>query len=167
MYEARKICNFLIARRHAHTFELTNLRLNKLLYFIHGWALTSRPDGLIRNHFLAWKLGPVIRPVFDTFKVYGDGHIQEPATFLDYTSGKNEVVAFDDIAAADAEVIMRVFQSYDRFTTSRLVAISHEPGGPWETVNSAWANDNRLSPRIPNDLIRKHFMKEAGGLIRH
>jgi uncharacterized phage-associated protein len=167
MYEARKICNFLIAHAHAHSLELTNLRINKLLYFIHGWGLTSRPDGLVRNHFLAWKLGPVVRPVFDTFKVYGEGKITEPARYLDYVSGQNMPVAYDDIAPADAEIVLRVFASYDRFTTGQLVDLSHEPGGPWDIVYSAWAKDNRLNLRIPNDLIRAHFLQEAGGQIRH
>jgi uncharacterized phage-associated protein len=30
MYEARKVCNFLLARYDAQRFALTNLRLNKL-----------------------------------------------------------------------------------------------------------------------------------------
>lgn len=167
MYEARKICNFLIARSGTHSFDLTNLRLNKLLYFIHGWGLTSRRDGLIRNHFLAWKLGPVIRPVFDSFKIYSEDKITEPANYLDYVSGENKPVAYDDIAPADAEIILRVFASYDRYTTSQLVDRSHEPGGPWDIVYSAWAKDNRLNLRIPNELIRSHFLKQAGGQIRH
>src|SRR5262245_42077532 len=99
MYEARKVCNLLIARRpYAH--ELTNLRLNKLLYFIHGWSLTSRRDGLIRNHFLAWDHGPVIRPVYDTFKVYGSAEITAPARFFDYVAGENRPVSYDDIPPA-------------------------------------------------------------------
>jgi len=166
MYEARKICNFLIARTDAQ-FELTNLRLNKHLYFIQGWSLTSRPGGLIRNHFLAWKLGPVIRPVFDTFKVYGESKITEPARYLDYLSGQTRPVSYDDIKAEDAEIIARVFESYDRFTTSQLVEMSHELGGPWDVVYQAWSKDNRLNLRIPNELIRKHFLKEAGGQVRH
>lgn len=166
MYEARKICNFLLARTDAR-FDLTNLRLNKLLYFIHGWSLTSRQEGLIRNHFLAWKLGPVIRPVFDTFKVYGESRITEPARYLDYLSGQDQPIAYDDIKAEDAEIISRVFSSYDRFSTGQLVEKSHEPGGPWDTVYRAWSKDNRLNLRIPNELIRKHFLTEAGGQIRH
>jgi uncharacterized phage-associated protein len=167
MYEARKICNFLIARGDTHSYDLTNLRINKLLYFIHGWALTSRREGLVRNHFLAWKLGPVIRPVFDAFKVHGEGKITDPARYLDYLSGQNRPVAYDDIVPADAEIILRVFASYDRFTTSQLVDMSHEPGGPWDVVYSAWTRDNRVNLRIPNDLIRAHFLKEAGGQRRH
>jgi uncharacterized phage-associated protein len=167
MYEARKICNFLIARSHAHSFELTNLRLNKLLYLIHGWGLTSRRDGLIRNHFLAWMHGPVVRPVYDTFKAYGEKKITEPATYLDYLSGENRPVAYDDISAADTEIIERVFASYDRYTTGQLVDLTHVKGGPWEVIYSAWAKDNKLNLRIPNDLIRAHFLRQAGGQIRH
>jgi uncharacterized phage-associated protein len=167
MYEARKICNFLIARSETHKFELTNLRLNKLLYFIHGWGLTSRREGLIRNHFLAWKLGPVIRPVYDTFKAYDDSKITAPATYLDYLSGENRPVAYDDIAPADARTIEQVFAAYDRYTTPQLVAISHEKGGPWDVIFTAWSKDSRVNLRIPNDLIRRHFLKEAGGEVRH
>jgi uncharacterized phage-associated protein len=167
MYEARKICNFLIARRDTHKFPLTNLRLNKLLYFIHGWGLTSRADGLVRNHFLAWTHGPVVRPVYDAFKPFGDDPITEPAKYLDYITGQNRAVAYDDIAPDDATVIDRVFRSYDRFTTGQLVTMSHMVGGPWHTVYSAWAKDNRLNLRIPNGIIRAHFLQEAGGKIRH
>jgi uncharacterized phage-associated protein len=167
MYEARKICNFLLMSYDAATYGLTNLRLNKLLYFIHGWGLTTRPDGLVRNHFEAWKLGPVIKPVFDTFKVFGEHHIQGLAEYLDYASGQKKPVSFDEITPADVETITSVFESYARYTTGELVALSHEAGGPWHVVYTAWANDNRLSPRIPNELIRAHFSGESSKIRYH
>jgi uncharacterized phage-associated protein len=167
MYEARKICNFIIARYGARSFDLTNFRLNKLLFFIHGWSLTSRPHGLVRNHFEAWKLGPVVRPVYNAFKIYGDNQITGEATHLDYASGKNKTITYDDISEADADIIARVFESYGRLPTSELFKQSHEPGGPWHIVYTAWSKDNRLSPRIPNDLIRTHFLEKAGGKVRH
>jgi uncharacterized phage-associated protein len=167
MYEARKICNFLIARADTHQFPLTNLRLNKLLYFIHGWGLTSRPDGLARNHFTAWMHGPVVQPVYDAFKPFGENPITELAKYLDYITGQSRVVAYDDISPHDAAVIESVFRSYDRFTTGQLVTMSHTVGGPWHTVYSAWAKDNRANLRIPNEVIRAHFLQEAGGKVRH
>src|ERR1700674_1308688 len=101
MYEARKVCNLLILRPQRHSFELTNLRLNKLLYFIHGWSLTNRAEGMVRNHFLAWDHGPVVRPVYDAFKGFGDSEITEPARYLDYGSGQNRVIPHDDISTTD------------------------------------------------------------------
>lgn len=167
MHEARKICNLLIARRKHHPFELSNLRLNKLLYFIHGWALTSRQDGLIRNHFMAWQHGPVIRPVYDSFKAFGASEICEFATYLDLTSGTEKPVAFEDLPDNDIELVVRIVTAYDKFTTAELVNLSHARGGPWDSVYSAWSRDNRLSLRIPTDLIRDHFLREAGGSVRH
>lgn len=167
MYEARKICNLLIARYGARSSDLTNLRLNKLLFFIHGWGLTSRPEGLVRNHFLAWQHGPVIRPVYDAFKQYGESPIRGLAEYLDYATGANKIIGYDDITPADADTVTRVFESYDRYSTGELYDLAHQPGGPWDIVYRACQADKRMSPRIPNDLIRAHFLEKAGGKVRH
>lgn len=166
MYEARKLCNFLLANFDAVEFDLTNLRINKLLFFIHAEALRVRPQGLIRNHFEAWQFGPVLKPVFDTFKIYKDGPIQAPALYLDYASGKKVPVPYDDISAADREIILREFRNYSRFTTGQLVDLSHEPGGPWDTVFRQHLADATQSPRIPNELIRQHFAGDKS-ITRH
>ncbi|MGM5049539.1 Panacea domain-containing protein [Tardiphaga sp. 604_B6_N1_1] len=167
MYEARKICNYLLAHYDAREFNLTNLRLNKLIFFIHAAGLAERPDGLVRNHFEAWQFGPVIRPVFDAFKSYGDRWISAPARYLDYSTGQERPIPFDDIAPADAEIIDRVFKQYSHFTTGQLVALSHEPGGPWDVIFKAQLADKSASPRIPNELIRRHLVGELKSASRH
>jgi uncharacterized phage-associated protein len=166
MYEARKICNYLLANFDAVEFDLTNLRINKLLFFIHAESLRVRPAGLIRNHFEAWKLGPVVRPVFDTFKIYKENPIEAPALYLDYASGRRVPVPYDDILPADLDIIVREFKNYSRFTTGQLVSLSHERGGPWDTVYQLHLADATESPRIPNELIRKHFGVDKPG-VRH
>ncbi len=167
MYEARKVSNFVLSRYDAQRFDLTNLRLNKLLFFIHAAALAAGKDGLIRNHFEAWQFGPVIRPVFDAFKKHGDRWITEPAQFLDYASGTHKPIPFDDIAESDANLIDNVFAEYSRFSTGQLVALSHEAGGPWDLVYRAHLADNSVSPRIPNELIRRHFAGQIKSSSRH
>ncbi|MBV5270972.1 MAG: DUF4065 domain-containing protein [Afipia sp.] len=166
MYEARKICNLLLANFDAVEFDLTNLRLNKLLFFIHAESLRTRPEGLIRNHFEAWQFGPVIRPVFDTFKVYKESPVTAPALFLDYASGNQIPVPHEDIRPEDVDLIFREFKNYSRFTTGQLVSLSHETGGPWDVVYRAHLADATLSPRIPNKLIKSHFAGEKAPL-RH
>jgi uncharacterized phage-associated protein len=167
MYEARKICNFLLANFDALEFGLTNLRINKLLFFIHAESLKHRPEGLVRNHFEAWQFGPVIRPVFDAFKGYKESPITAPALYLDYATGKTVPVPFDDIQPADIEIIKREFQNYSRFSTGQLVSLSHEVGGPWDTIYRAHLADATLSPRIPNKLIRSYFAGEEKSTVRH
>lgn len=167
MYEARKICNFLLANFDAVEFDLTNLRMNKLLFFIHAESLRQRPEGLIRNHFEAWQFGPVIRPVFDAFKIYNDSPVTALAQYLDYASGKRIPVPYDDIRDEDLKIIVREFRNYSRFSTGQLVSLSHEPGGPWDVVYRAHLADATLSPRISNRLIRSHFAGEEKSTVRH
>lgn len=167
MYEARKICNFLITRANPEALRLTNLRLNKLLFFIQGHALVSRSSGLVRNHFEAWQYGPVVRTVYDAFKSFGERTITEPARYLDYATGREATIPFDDIKSDDAEFIRRICESYAQFSTARLVAVSHHAGGAWETVFSACEKDKRLSPRISDELIRREFSNEIVGKILH
>jgi uncharacterized phage-associated protein len=167
MYEARKICNYLLANFDAVEFDLTNLRINKLLFFIHAESLRQRPEGLIRNHFEAWQFGPVIRPVFDTFKIYNDGPITALAQYLDYALGKRIPVPYDDIREEDLKIIVREFRNYSRFSTGQLVSLSHEPGGPWDVVYRANLADATQSPRISNRLIRSHFAGEEKSTVRH
>jgi uncharacterized phage-associated protein len=167
MYEARKICNFLLANFDAVEFDLTNLRINKLLFFIQAGALRQWPDGLIRNHFEAWQFGPVIRPVFDAFKMHRESPITGPAQYLDYASGERIPVPYDDIREEHLKVIVREFKNYSRFTTGQLVSLSHETNGPWDVVYRAHLADPTLSPRIPNKLIRSYFAGEEKSTVRH
>jgi uncharacterized phage-associated protein len=167
MYEARKICNYLLAHYDAKQFNLSNLRLNKLIFFIHAISLATLRDGLVRNHFEAWQYGPVIRPVFDAFKIHGDQWISEPAQYLDYATGDLKPIPYDDILSAHADKIEKVFEEYSRFSTGQLVALSHEPGGPWDVVYRAHLADKTASPRIPNELIRRHFAGNVKTSLRH
>jgi uncharacterized phage-associated protein len=122
---------------------------------------------LIRNHFEAWQFGPVIRPVFDAFKVHKEGPISAPAEYLDYASGLRIPVPFDDIPEEHRKIICEEFLRYTRFTTSQLVSLSHESNGPWDIVYRAHLADPTLSPRIPNNLIRRHFAGEEISTVRH
>jgi uncharacterized phage-associated protein len=167
MYEARKITNFVLATFDAREFELSNLRINKLLFFMHGWTLVEDANGLIRNHFEAWKLGPVVRSVYDAFKQYGDGPILAPASYIDYATGQSKPISFADVELRHREIIRKAFEAYARYPTSRLIELSHEPGSPWSMVFQAASVDQLHNARIPNDLIRQHFLLKWGGGRRH
>ena len=161
MYEARKICNLLLAEFSETTAGLTNLRLNKLLYFVHAEALRSSPHGIIRNHFEAWQYGPVIKTVFDAFKKYGETRVTEPAYYTDYSTGRIVPIPFDDVSDADKEFILFEARRYDRFSTGQLVALSHEAGGAWDIVYKEVLKNPAGSSRISNELIRASYYRPA------
>lgn len=59
MYDAHEIASYVINWCHAHNILITNLKLQKLLYFIQGENCRIRHTRLISDDFYAWQLGPL------------------------------------------------------------------------------------------------------------
>jgi uncharacterized phage-associated protein len=162
MHEARKVANLILSELDACEQEITNLKLNKVLFFVQGWGLVRVGRPLIRNHFEAWTFGPVVRSVYEAFKQFVDRPITSYAEHLNYATGAREIVRFNDIATDEKAFIMSVARSYARFTSAELVRLTHEAGSPWELTFKAEDKAARLAHRIPNELIRAHFFAKGG-----
>ena len=52
---------------------MTNLRLQKLLYFAQGWHLARFGRPLFDASIEAWPYGPVVPEVYRAYKEYGAG----------------------------------------------------------------------------------------------
>lgn len=163
-YEAKKVSNFVLSEADRFQRGITNLRLNKLLYLAHGWSLTRTEGGLIRNHFEAWKLGPVVKTVFEQARAFGDRPISRPFVHLNYATGRSEPVGFDDIDSEHRDLIIRIVSYYDDWSTHQLVDLTHELGGPWDAVIR---HDASASNRIPHELIKAHFRAKLGDSARN
>lgn len=163
MYDGRKIANFILSEFDPKQFELSNLKLNKVLYLVHGFYLARASCALIKNHFEAWKHGPVISVIFHEFKKFQDGPITKPAEYLNYATGVKEVVSFADVPNDAREFIRGVAGHYVQYSAWQLREMTHEPGGPWHLVTSGH-EPQRIRDRIPNELIRAYFAKQFGGV---
>jgi uncharacterized phage-associated protein len=134
MYDARDIANFMLNSAERRGLEVTNLGLQKLLYFAHGWFYAIYEQPLIRNKFEAWQYGPVQRVLYDQFKVFHDRPIKGMrAAFLDPMTGQ-KVIRQPSIDPEHAHLIESILDKYSRYTASQLVDESHAEDGPWEFV---------------------------------
>ena len=70
------VANWFLDRADKDGKPLDPMKLQKLIYFAHGWhlALTSKP--LINEHPEAWAYGPVIPSIYHRFKKYGRDAVQ-------------------------------------------------------------------------------------------
>ncbi len=142
-YSPEAVANCFFARARALNQRLTNLRLQKLIYFAHGFYLATTSTSLISEEFEAWQYGPVLRSLYTKLRGYKDKPI-------DITS----LQSFDEIPAESVaehaiELVLRKFASTQ---TMRLVDISHAQGSPWEEAR------NRKATYISNDSIRRYFL---------
>ena len=159
MYDVRDIANFTLDIADERKIKITNLALQKLLYFVHGWFYSMYNQPLIKNKFEAWRYGPVQRVIYDQFKVFKGAAIEGVrATYLNPLTG-NPIFRPPVVNPEHAEIIRGVLQKYERYTTGELVDESHVEDGPWEYV---WKQAEEVvypGMKIPDTLILEHFRR--------
>lgn len=123
--------------------NMTNLRVNKLLFFAQGWSLARRNGKpLFNDDFFAWDLGPVIPDVYHRFKVAGRNKIQD-------VDNENYDENFSE---EEAQLLIDVLRAYSRYSTSGLVDMTHRSGTPWSKVYEA-----HVKNVIPKKDIQAYF----------
>lgn len=167
MYDVRDVANFILDRSDARNIPITNLSLQKLIYFIHGWFYSIYDKPLVKNKFEAWQYGPVQRVLYDQFKVFKDRPIVNTrATYIEPETGQS-VYREPVITEGHANVIEQVLDKYAGYTAGELVDESHAEDGPWEYV---WKQAEEVvypGMRIPDSLIQDHFKRMKPILTFH
>lgn len=122
--------------------EMTNARINKLLYFAQGWYLVKTGKPLFDEKIEAWEYGPVVSSIYQAFKVCGRNIITD-------TLGDFDIENIDDDMV---EFLTDVFTNYSNYSTSALINLTHKDGSPWDKVYIQ--DKNKI---IPIKLIKDYF----------
>lgn len=144
MLSAMRVAEFLIAiSKIVNGEKMTNMRLNKLLYFCQALHLKRYNTPLFMDDFEAWDYGPVIPNIYREFKRYGGQEIEE--------GGNLEVGASD----AERQTIIDAMRKYNKYTTNTLVDMTHQPGLPWDLAN------RKKEKVISKNDIKEYFNDEV------
>ncbi len=138
-YDAKAIANFFIELANAEAKPLTPMKLQKLVYYAHGWhfGLTGRP--LLDEAVQAWSYGPVIMSLYKAFTESGAGPITQPALNYKLLPGTLQMQvhrpSIEDFPTEDKEFVKRllkqVWKIYGDFTAYQLSNMTHAAGTPW------------------------------------
>ncbi len=114
---------------------ISNLKLQKLLYYAQGvtLALTGKP--LFSDPIEAWQHGPVVPSVYRLYKVAGSGPVK-----LD------EDVEFEEFDENTRDILNDVYQVYGQFSAWKLRNMTHD--------EPPWANTS------PGEVITHHQLSE-------
>lgn len=155
-YDPRAVANAVLDTAADFDFEISNLSLQKLLYFAHGLYLINTGKPLVGGFFEAWTNGPVHPVIYRAFKDCGAQPIRTRASATNLVTGEVSMPPKIDDAVA-LNHVRRIVASYGGLSANRFVTISHAPGGPWaETVNKA-RKSLALGMRITDDATRQYF----------
>lgn len=159
-YDGRAIANFVLDFCAEKNRSITNLALQKIIYFCHVWTLMEFNRPLVKQGFEAWPLGPVLQHVYREFKEFDKHPIDKRAIRLDRFTGQAVVAEYnfdDDLRS----LLCRVVDFYSQLRAGDLVELSHVVGGPWDQV---WNHSATINPGmiIKDDLIASFYSKSAG-----
>jgi uncharacterized phage-associated protein len=156
-YDGRAVANYVLDVCAERGTPLTNLSLQKIVFFCHAWCLGRLKKPLIRHEFEAWEYGPVLPYLYRDFSGFGAEPITSRAVGINPSTGSKEIVRAN-FEADITPLLDEVVAFYGRRTSSELVRLSHVPGGPWFNV---WNHGADLNPgmRIKNVDIESFYSK--------
>lgn len=155
-FDARAVANLMLDVADDVGRQLSNLALQKLMYFAHGLFLVSQKKPLVSGYFEAWQYGPVHPTVYSAFKDASNRPINFRATELNIVTGESFQVPVpnsDEVRLC----IQSVLKSYGTLTPGRLVEISHAKDAPWDYIVQKGTSSLAFGLRIPDNVILDRF----------
>ena len=127
MISALHVGNTILKRGQAEDIEITPMKLQKLLYIVYKEYYKRTNEALFAERFEAWKYGPVITSVYDTFYAYGENAIQEMGVSPD----GSVCVVKQNNANVFTYVLDDMWNKYKRYSGIQLSAMTQQHGGAW------------------------------------
>jgi len=147
--------SFLARAREGGVKDVDHLKIQKLVYCLHGWTLATRNEPAVGEFFEAWPYGPVLSSLYHAFKKHGRKPIKTYAADVDPASGEVKAFRVGDEDNEFHEVFDEVWKKYKGLTGLQLSQLTHADGTPW------WHARQRGDDYLDNADIRKHFVDLA------
>lgn len=159
LYDACDVARYVINYSNEKGYECSNLKLQKLMYFIQAYFLISKGAPLFPDEIQAWDFGPVVPNVYHEFKRFGSGDIPFVARYFEMPDGTLSTLhecQYDPklIDKKTRRLINDVVDNFKDYTSTALVTLTHAQA-PWK--------DNFVPKRlnvIPIEDIKSYFMNE-------
>ncbi len=146
--------NYFIEQSKIDKIPLTNLSMQKLVYFAYGWVMGYTHKKLFYDRIEAWQYGPVIPSLYHQLKGYGSKQITRK--ILEYDHERDEFFSWNlTEGTAKRKMMQSVWERYKSMPPNAMVALTHKPGTPWyKTIEK-----HGYMAEIEDHLIREHFIK--------
>jgi len=151
--DAKLVAKWFIFRNEQNLDEeniecITNLKMQKLLYYAQGVYLAYKDIELFENDIYAWNHGPVVKEVYDEYKCYGRQGIDVEISDEEKMEILSEVEKKED----SLEVLEAVYKNYAKYSAWHLVEMTHS--------ESPWINTQR-NEVMDRELIKDYFKLEV------
>ena len=157
-YNVLDVCRYVINYSNKHDYGISNLKLQKVLYFIQAYFLTNKKSHTpcFNEKIEAWDFGPVVPEAYHEYKQYGSGDIPTLKSYILFDNeniwNSKRVLCNDDVITnEDKNLIDKVVDKFSDYSATDLVSLTHRQS-PWIDVYVPHQNNE-----ITLDAIRKYF----------
>lgn len=123
---------------HTRIPKITNLELQKLLYYIQGLSLFVYKKVAFKERILAWDYGPIVYEIYSKYKEYKNNEI--------------DVIQEQKLSDGLEKIIEIVIDSYGKYTGGQLINLTHEEE-PWQSTNK----NNIIDPEFIHNYFDKIY----------
>ena len=125
---------------------ITNLKLQKLLYYAQSAFLAIKNEKLFNEPIVAWSHGPVIEDVYHYYKEYGSNGIPCP----------DDTISIDE---EDEELLKAVYSVFGKYSAWGLRNRTHEEE-PWiVATDNGTVFNRRIDENIMKDYFKNNYVK--------
>lgn len=162
-YDAKAVANYFLDLAAESNETLTPMKLQKLVFFAHGWHLAIYGTALLDEQVEAWAFGPVVPTLYHEFKHVGNQIIVDKASTGLFRNGKFaiDVPSIPENETRATELLKRVWEVYSKYSAIQLSNMTHAPGTPWERVIREHGGRVPKSTDIPEQYIVDYFRQLA------
>lgn len=136
-------CLIVLAAAEPEPERLTNLRLQKLLYYVQGWSLAHRGRPMFSDEIQAWKYGPVVPTVYRRLQSNNDKPISPRGIKC-------------EMSKLDVAFVASVWEDYKTYSAVGLLRMTHKEA-PWIDARPGLPEDANSSARITQKSMRAFF----------
>ena len=149
-YDVETIANAFLRIAREDKSSISHMKMQKLLYFAQGHALSLLNKTLIQDDCQAWDYGPVFPNLYRSLRRYGASEITEEIVDM------HNPCRFEPKLTAEEDYLLReVWKKYGSLGAIHLSALSHATNGPWEQTRRSESNNKQGV--IPKPLIKSYF----------
>jgi uncharacterized phage-associated protein len=157
-YRAKTIALFFLELGEKDRIPISPMKLQKLIYFAHGWCLAITGQPLIEESIEAWRYGPVISNIYYWFRKFGANPIQLDEIDTDVEDWQRLAKMKRD--QETVELLTRVWDVYKGYDALELSEMTHLPTSPWELAREK-ISDLKFNVTIDDEQIKKYFIQHS------
>lgn len=154
-YNVLDISRYIINYSNVKDYGISNLKLQKILYFVQAYFLIETGSPCFKEKIEAWDFGPVVPVAYKEFKGFASTDIPTINYYIvfdenDIWNTKRIEFKEDCIDSNDKVLINKVIDKFSEYSATDMVKLTQNQT-PWIDAISSQSNE------IKNESIFEYF----------